>query len=82
MKTVPLTLHLPNAKMRFLEEYTKRHKTSITELFDSYIKQLQQHERPGEGTAVDLELEEHSGIIPAYVDVEAEYYQSREEKHR
>lgn len=82
MKTVPLTLHLPNTEIRFLEEYTRRHQTSIAELFDRYIKHLQQHEQYAEPMSVDRELARHTGIIPAHIDVAHEYYRSREEKHR
>ena len=82
METKQITLQLPQTEVSFLEEYTRRHKTTIAQLFDSYIRQLQQREENTSFSAVDAELEEHSGIIPSKIDAEREYYEALEEKHR
>lgn len=82
METTQIILQLPKAEISFLEEYTKRHKTTVTQLFDSYIRQLQQREEKREFSAIDAELEQHSGIIPPHINVEREYYSALEEKHR
>lgn len=82
METTRVTLQLPKADMSFLEDYTKRHKTTITQLFDSYVRQLQQTEQHMDSRSVDDELAQHTGIIPADIHVEREYYQALEEKHQ
>lgn len=82
METTQVTIQLPKSEIRFLEEYTKRHKTTITELFDAYIRQLQQAEDKRALSAIDAELEQHTGIISADIDVNREYYDYLEEKHR
>ena len=81
METTQITLQLPQAEIRFLEEYAKRHKTTITQLFDAYIRQLQQREETQEFSAIDAELEQHSGIIPLHVDAKREYYDALTKKH-
>jgi len=83
METTQLTIRLPKSEMMFLEEYTKRHKISISELIDIYIKQLQQIEdTPPLLSDLDEEFEQHVGIIPMDVDVEKEYYDYLKEKHK
>lgn len=82
METTQLTIQLPKTEVSFLEEYTRRHKISIADLIDTYIKQLQQSENHVSSSGIDAELEQHTGIIPGGIDVEHEYYEHIEGKHR
>ena len=82
MKTTQFTIQLPKAEATFLEEYTKRHNITISELIDIYIRQLQQAEKTASRSAVDAELEQHTGVIPDGIDVKREYVNYLEEKHR
>ncbi len=82
METTQLTIQLPKAEISFLEEYTQRHKISIAELIDTYIRQLQQAENNVSFSDIDAELEQHTGIIPGDIDVKREYYDHLQGKHR
>ncbi len=44
METMPITVQLPTPEAKFIEDYARRHRLTIAELFDSYIKLLQQAE--------------------------------------
>jgi hypothetical protein len=81
METTQLTIQLPKTEVSFLEEYTRRHKISIADLIDTYIKQLQEAENTV-SSGIDAELEQHTGIIPDDIDVEHEYYEHIEGKHQ
>lgn len=53
METAILTVKLPKADITFLEHYTKQHQLSISELFDDYIRKLQQAESVEEQHATE-----------------------------
>ena len=86
VETIPLTIQLPKPEISFLEDYAKRHRFSIAELIDLYIKQLQLSEQffasSGRDDAIDAELEQHAGVIPPSVDVVKEYHEYLEEKYK
>ncbi len=76
-----IIIQLPKTEATFLEKYIKRHKITIDELIDMYIKQLQMIEEHS-SFDIDAEIEQHAGIIPSDIDVKKEYYDYLEEKHR
>lgn len=70
MRTLPLTVQIPESNRSFLEDYTRRHQISISQLIDNFIEQL----RISEGYTLHPDLKEFSGVLPADIDGEREYY--------
>ena len=78
MNTMELTVQLPQAEAHFLEDYARRHATTVADVVARYARRL---ERAGR-------LDPHSenlkftGAIPAETDVREVYRQHIVEKHR
>ena len=77
MATKTITIHIPEEDARFVEEYAQKHGRSVDEVLDTYIKQLQQRESGG----LHPEVKKMTGILPADIEVEEEYYRHIMEKH-
>jgi len=77
METMKLTVRLPKRDLEFAKRYAKAHRITVTELIDRYLRSLQN----GTGT-VHREVEKISGLIPAEVDVKAEFHEHALRKHR
>lgn len=69
MDTSRLTLRLPIKDLEFAREYARRHRLTLTELFDRYLQRLR-FEEDGE---IHPEVARISGLVPAEVEAEAEY---------
>ena len=78
MDTTILTIRLAKTERAFLEEYAQRHRITISELIDQYIKQLQISEKYSFHNDVD----KYTGDIPDNIDAQKEYYDHIEEKHK
>jgi hypothetical protein len=78
MQTLPLTVQIPEPNRSFLEDYMKRHQISISQLIDNFIEQL----RISEGYTLHPDLKEFSGILPADIDADREYYAQFEDKQQ
>ena len=73
-----LTITLPASEVAFLQGFAKRHNTTISNLIDHYIKQLQMLEK----YAHHPEAEKFAGILPSDLDGREVYYEHLEKKHR
>lgn len=62
METMPLTVRLPQPEVKFIEDYARRHKLTIAELFDLYIKLLQQAEGRSAQDVLDAEGKDSIGM--------------------
>jgi len=86
METMTVTIELPKTEAPFFKEYAKRHRFTISELIDLYIKQLQLSEQlfasSRRDADIEAELEQHAGVIPPGVDVVREYHEYLEEKYK
>lgn len=75
--TTKLTIRLPAEDVRFVKSYAKDHGTTVTALFDRYLRNMQRHANYSPST----EVRRITGLIPADIDVVAEYHESRRAKH-
>ena len=75
MHTLPITIQIPAPHKSFLESYTRRHQVTLSQLIDTFVEQLQ----VVEGYTVHPDLRELSGILPADIDGQQEYYAQFEE---
>jgi len=78
MNPAKLTIELPASEIVFLEEYAKRHQTTIAELFEQFIKQL----RMSENYSFHPDIQKFAGMVPKDIDARREYYEYLEEKHK
>lgn len=78
MKVSELTITLPASEAAFLQSFAKRHKTTISNLIDHYIRQLQLLEKYEYHT----DTEKFAGILPSDIDAREVYYEHLEKKHR
>lgn len=67
METAQLTIKLPKTELIFLERYTQRHRISISELFDAYIRQLQQVEQEPDQRLLKANVEPQNPV-EAFLD--------------
>ena len=78
MNTMELTVQLPQAEAHFLEDYARRHATTVADVVARYARRL---ERAGT-------LEPHpenlkfTGVVPTQTDVREDYRQHIVDKHR
>ena len=85
VETIPLIIRLPQPEVAFLERYAARHRFSISEIIDIYIKQLQVAEQlfaSAKDAEIEAEFQQHAGVIPSDIDVRQEYYDYLEEKYK
>jgi hypothetical protein len=75
MKTMELTVQLPEDEVHFLEAYAKAHAISVAELLARYARRLQQR-------APHPDNLKFTGTVPADTDVRQEHRQHVENKHR
>lgn len=75
MKTMELTVRLPEDDAHILEAYAKEHAISLAELLARYARRLQQ--RPAHPDNLKF-----TGTVPADVDARQEHRQHIEHKHR
>jgi hypothetical protein len=78
MPNATLTVSLPPEEAAFLEAYAKERGVTAADLVSRYVQRL----RTVAGRGIHPEVRALSGIIPAQVDVEAEYRHHLLEKHR
>jgi hypothetical protein len=78
MGTKTVTIVIPEEHARFVEDYAERHGRSVDDVLDTYIKRLQERESP----ELHPEVKKMTGILPADIEVEKEYYRRIMEKHR
>ncbi len=79
METQELTVLLPRGDLEFARQYAKAHQITVTELIDRYLRSLRGGSRSG---AIHPDVEKLSGLIPAEVDVLAEYREHAARKYR
>jgi Family of unknown function (DUF6364) len=77
METVKLTVRLPKGHLEFAKQYAQKHRITVTELIDRYLRSL----RDGTG-AIRSEVEDIAGLIPPEVSARAEYREHVLGKHR
>lgn len=76
-ETTKLTIRLPQRDVEYAKAYAKAHGINVTELIDRYMRRIRAlEERP-----VAAELEALTGLVPADVDVAAEYSQHSVSRH-
>lgn len=79
METQELTVLLPRGDLEFAEKYAQAHQITVTELIDRYFRSLRDGSRKG---AIHPDVEKLSGLVPAEVDVLAEYREYAARKYR
>uniref|UniRef100_UPI004055CA3B DUF6364 family protein n=1 Tax=Candidatus Electronema sp. TaxID=2698783 RepID=UPI004055CA3B len=77
MNTDSLTVNLPVNEIEFIKKYAERHKVTISELIDRYVKHLQFLQK----SEIHPDLARISGILPDKLDVMDAYCQHVMEKH-
>jgi hypothetical protein len=78
MKTAELTIQLPIEELNFLRQYAQRHKITISELVDRYVKELQESQK----CELHPDIRRFSGIIPKDIDSHKMFYEHIMEKHK
>jgi hypothetical protein len=78
MDAIQLTIQLPESEVAFLEEYAERHKVTVTQLIDLFVKQL----RIAEQYSYHPDIKKFAGIAPKDVDAQKAYYEYLEAKHK
>jgi hypothetical protein len=78
MNVSELTITLPATEAAFLQGFAKRHKTTISNLIDHYIKQLQLLEK----YEYHPDTKKFAGILPSDIDAWDVYYEHLERKHQ
>ncbi|WP_018716314.1 DUF6364 family protein [Arhodomonas aquaeolei] len=76
-ETTKLTIRLPTRDVEFAKAYASAHGLTVTEVIDRYLRRM----RALEERMPVPELDEITGLVPADVDVEAEYQAHLREKH-
>ena len=76
MKTQELTIQLPIDEIKFIKQYAKRHRVTVSELVNRYVNELQQQKQD-----IHPDIQKFSGIIPKDIDAQQIYYQHILEKH-
>lgn len=77
-ETTKLTMRLPKRDVEFAKTYARTHGLTVTEVIDRYLRRMRTRE-PG---SLSPEVEFMAGLVPPGVDVEAEYREHLETKHR
>ena len=78
MPTAELTLQLPAEEVEFLKAYAKEQGTTAAELLATYVKRLRANgHKPLHPDIVNI-----TGLMPADIDVKAEYRQHLLDKHQ
>lgn len=77
MNTDSITVDLPVNEIEFIKKYAERHKVTISELIDRYVKHLQFFKK----NEIHPDLARISGILPDKIDVMNDYCQYLMEKH-
>ncbi len=78
MEDAKLTIRLPKTEINFIKEYAKKHKLTVSEFVQRYIRRLQNYrEYP-----THPEIEKISGIIPKNIDAKKIYYEHIVKKHQ
>ncbi len=78
MPTAELTLRLPAEEIDFLNDYARQHDTTVAQLVARYVERLKgAGRRPLHPDIVSI-----TGLVPADVDVKAEYRQRLLDKHK
>jgi hypothetical protein len=76
-ETTKLTIRLPRHHVEFAKAYARAHGVTVTEVIDRYLRRMQALEQQ----APSAELLAITGLIPADIDVEAEWRHHLVEKH-
>ncbi len=75
--TTKLTIRLPAEDVRFVKSYAKAHGTTVTEVIDRYLRNMQRLANYSPST----EISRITGLIPSDIDVTTEYHEWLREKH-
>ena len=78
MATAKLTVRLPKEEIEFAKQYAQEHRVTVAELFDRYLRRLQD----ASGAAIHPAVEKISGLVPADVDAREVYLEHLVSKHR
>lgn len=76
-ETTKLTIRLPRRHVEFAKAYARAHGVTVTEVIDRYLRRLQALEQQ----SPSAELSAITGLIPADIDVEADWRHHLVEKH-
>ncbi|WP_440998009.1 DUF6364 family protein [Arhodomonas sp. SL1] len=76
-ETTKLTVRLPKRDVEFVKAYASAHGLTVTEVIDRYLRRMRALDDHISGP----ELDEVTGLVPAEVDVEAEYREHLRTKH-
>ncbi|MGH8609687.1 MAG: DUF6364 family protein [Gammaproteobacteria bacterium] len=77
METAKLTIRLPRQEVEFAKGYAEAHGITVTEVIDRLLCGMQAFEH----TALHLEIEAISGLVPPDVDVQSEHRRQLVERH-
>lgn len=75
--TTKLTIRLPAEDVRFVKSYAKAHGTTVTEVIDRYLRNMQRLANYSPST----EVRRITGLIPSDIDLATEYHEWLREKH-
>jgi hypothetical protein len=78
MPTAELTVQLPAEEIEFLKAYAQEHGTTAAELLERYVKRLKANGRH----RLHPDIVNLTGLVPADLDVTAEYRQHLLDKHK
>lgn len=78
MATAKLTVRLPKEEIEFAKQYAQEHRVTVAELFDRYLRRLQDTS----GATIHPEVEKISGLVPSDVDAKELYLEHLAIKHR
>lgn len=78
MNTSELTVRLPENEASFLAGFAEKNKITISDLIVHFVEQLRKVEKYSHHPDID----KFAGIIPLDIDVQREYHDHLEAKHR
>ncbi|MEZ4527005.1 MAG: DUF6364 family protein [Desulfobacterales bacterium] len=77
MNTDSLTIQLPVNEIEFLRQYAEKHRITISELIDRYVKYLKKYQ----GIEIHPDIAKITGIVPENIDAREMFHQYSMEKH-
>ena len=79
--TTKLTIRLPRESVDFAKAYARAHGITVTEFIERYLARMRA-EASEDLSALSPQLRAIHGILPADIDVEAQWHDHLERKHR
>jgi hypothetical protein len=76
-ETTKLTIRLPRRHVEFAKAYARAHGVTVTEVIDRYLRRMQALEQQ----TPSAELSAITGLVPADINVDAEWRRHVVQKH-